>query len=132
MVISEKINNSSLRATPQRRLVYKAIGQLCHCSIDQIIDIVHQQSPVVTVSTIYRIMDSFCAVGLVGRLTHPSGKIYYDINPCDHHHIYTSDDRIVDFVDDQLSEFISSRIATRLDSDQSIGRISIQVITQKH
>ncbi len=131
MDIAAKIRAKGIKATPQRRLVYKVMEELCHAPVDAIIEKVQSQSPGITVSTIYRILDSFCEVGLLTRFSHPSGKPYFDITPSNHHHIYT-DSEVLDYMDEELTEFIKKRLQGGRFENLDIEEISIQIFAKNN
>ena len=64
MKIGKIINEAGLKATPQRKMIFELMTKSGHSSIDEIIAKVKQKSPEITISTIYRILDSFCKAGL--------------------------------------------------------------------
>ncbi len=132
MDIAAKIRAKGIKATPQRRLVYKALEELCHAPVDVIIEKVQSQSPGITVSTIYRILDSFCEVGLFVRFNHPSGKPYFDITPANHHHIYTKNCEVLDYVDEELTELIKTRLRSGQFKDLDIEQVSVQVFAKNN
>ena len=57
-----------------------------------------------TLSTIYRILDTFCKAGILSLVCHPgTGKCYYDICVTEHHHVF--DEReIMDYMDPELTD----------------------------
>ena len=124
------IRKAGLKATPQRKIVYAIMTELCHCSIDKIIERVQQQNPEITVSTVYRIMDSFCEVGLMSKIIHPNGKFYFDISPMEHHHVFT-DNEVIDFIDPELTEIIKERLKVELFKHLEIEKISIQITAKQ-
>ena len=130
MNTGEKIRKAGLKATPQRKLVYTIMTELCHSPIDKIIERVQQQNPEITVSTVYRIMDSFCEAGLLSKTKHPNGKFYFDIIPAEHHHVFTNDE-IIDFIDPELTEMIKERLNGDLLKHLEIEKISIQIIAKQ-
>ncbi len=130
MEIREKIKNAGLKATPQRRAIYEVMQDLCHCSIDEVITRVREDHPDVTVSTIYRIMDSFYENGLITKFVNPSGKTIYDITPDVHHHIQTAEHEYLDIADRQLSDLIRKRVLHQIPEGEMIDRICIQVTTK--
>ena len=79
MNIAEIIKKAGLKATPQRKMIYEIMTKSGHSSIDEIIEKVQQQNPEITISTVYRILDSFCEAGLLLKINHPDKKNYYDI-----------------------------------------------------
>ena len=76
----QRIKEAGLKLTPQRREVYKAMQELRHATVEDIIERVQSRNKEVTVSTIYRILDSFCSANILSFIYHPdTGKCYYDI-----------------------------------------------------
>ena len=132
MDTGEIIKKAGLKATPQRKMIYELMAELSHSPIDEVIARSQQQNPEITISTVYRILDSFCKAGLLSKMNHPNGKSYYDITPIDHYHIF-KDDEVIDYVDPELTEIIKSRLKGSLFQDLDIEKISVQIlVTQKN
>ena len=127
MDIREIIKKTGLKATPQRKIVYGLMMELKHSPIDEITARVRQQNPDITVSTIYRILDTFCDVGLLSKIKHPHGKWYFDITPDDHHHVFTNNE-VIDYIDPQLTELIRQHLKGELFTHADIAKITVQVI----
>ena len=128
MNIGAIIKKAGLKATPQRKMVYEIMTELGHSSIDEIIDRVQQQSPEITLSTIYRILDSFCKAGLLSKMNHPGGKSYYDITVWEHHHVIR-DNEIIDYMDTELTTLIMNHLKEKsFEHLNSIEKISLQII----
>ena len=130
MQIREKIKAAGLKATPQRRAIYEIMQEVCHCPIDEVITRIKEQQPDVTVSTVYRIMDSFCETGLLTKFVNAEGKTIFDITPYEHHHIQTADNEFIDIDDKQLSTLIKRRIINKLPDGEEIENIQIQITTK--
>jgi Fe2+ or Zn2+ uptake regulation protein len=128
MDIIENIKKTGLKATPQRKMVYAVMTELCHSPIDEIITKVQQQNPEITVSTVYRILDSFCESGLLTKLKHPNGKWFFDITTSEHHHVFTNDG-MIDYIDPELTELIKNRLKDDIFKHLEIEKISIQILT---
>ena len=78
---TEIIKNAGLKITPQCKVVYEVMMELRHAAIDEIIKCVQSKDNEITISTIYRILDSFCKNNLLSLVFHPEvGKNYYDIS----------------------------------------------------
>ena len=89
MESTEIIKNAGLKITPQRKVVYEVMMELRHAAIDEIIKCVQSKDNGITISTIYRILDSFCKANLLSFVFHHEvGKSYYDITVTEHHHIF--------------------------------------------
>ena len=130
MNIGEIIKKAGLKATPQRKMLYGLMVELGHSPVDEIIARVQQQSADMTISTIYRILDTFCKAGLLSKMNHPNGKSFYDITPTDHHHILM-DNEIIDYIDPELTMLIKNHLKEKSFKHlDSIGKISIQIVVK--
>ena len=126
MNYGEIIKKAGLKATPQRKIIYELMTKLCHSSINEIIAKVQQNHSEFTVSTVYRILDSFCNVGLLSKMNHPNGKCYYDITPTAHHHLLINDD-VIDYIDPELTELIKNHLKEDLFDRFDVEKISVQI-----
>ena len=131
MNTSDKLRSKELKATPQRKLVYEIIEELGHASIEEIIIKVRQINEEITVSTIYRILNSFCDHNLLAKVNHPNGKTYYDINMHEHHHIITSEQELIDIDDPELTQIIRERVLKQIGTENEINKISIHIMMSK-
>jgi Fe2+ or Zn2+ uptake regulation protein len=122
----EIIKKAGLKATPQRKIIYELMVEVGHSSIDAIIARVQQQNPEITVSTVYRILDTFCKANLLSKMNHPSGKCYYDITPTEHHHIF-KDNEVIDYSDLELTEIVKNHLKSDLFKELDIEKITIQI-----
>ena len=128
MNIGEIIKESGLKATPQRKMIYELMMELAHSPIDEIIAKVKQQDPEITLSTVYRVLDSFCKAGLLSKINHPNGKCYYDITPLEHHHVFI-DNEMIDYIDPELTGLIKNHLKKKsFKHSNTIEKISIQII----
>lgn len=105
--------------------------ELEHAPMDLIIEKVHEHNPDITVSTIYRILDSFCETGVLSSINNPTdGKHYFDITVRNHHHLFDGQG-ITDYDDPELTQMVHSYLKDKLPFDTNIDRIQIQVIINK-
>ena len=123
------MRSKGLKVTPQRMLIYDIVGELCHASIEEIITKTQQANSEITISTIYRILNSFCDHDLLAKINHPNGKIYYDINMHEHHHIITPEQLIIDMDDPELTQLIQQRVLDKIGINNQVDKISIQITT---
>ncbi|MDD2595741.1 MAG: transcriptional repressor [Bacteroidales bacterium] len=129
MDIKRAIQNHGLKVTPQRRLVLSTMKELGHATIDELISRIQAKNPEVTISTIYRIIDSFCSSKLLSRFTQPDGKVMLDINTSEHIHIFNDNANVADYIDSDLIELIKQRLVRQIGKDEIIDKISVQIIT---
>lgn len=131
MEIGDKIRDAGLKQTPQRRVVYEAMMELRHATIETIISHVQSKAPEITLSTVYRILDSFCKVNLLSLVCHPeTGKCYYDITVCEHHHMFDGEE-IVDYQDPELTHLIRQYLQARNVVLADMDRIQVQITLNK-
>lgn len=123
----EIIKEAGLKLTPQRRKVYEAMLQLRHATVEDIISLVQSWDRDVTVSTVYRILDSFCSAGILSFMYHPdTGKCYYDITVSEHHHLFDGN-TVEDYSDPELSRMIREYLVRKDLKPEQIGKIQVQV-----
>ena len=127
----QRIKEAGLKLTPQRREVYEAMQELRHATVEDIIERVQSHNREVTVSTIYRILESFRSANILSFFYHPdTGKCYYDITVAEHHHLF---DRgaIEDYADPELSHMIREYLERKHFPAEEIGKIQVQVTLKK-
>lgn len=128
MNATDIIKKAGLKITPQRKIVYEAIAELKHAAIDTIIAKVQESNPDITISTIYRILDSFYKADILSQVNHPNdGKTYYDITPIPHHHIFEGQ-KIIDYSDPKLTELIRRYLKEGAFETENIDKIQVQII----
>ena len=127
----ENIKQAGLRMTPQRKTVYEAMMELHHAGIDEIIKKVQSMDSEMTVSTIYRILDSFCAANLLSLVFNPDvGKSYYDITVKEHHHVFKGQ-KIMDYMDDGLTALIRKYMKEKKFAPEDIEKVQVQIIMKE-
>ncbi len=127
MEIAEKIRAVGIKSTSQRRIVYKVLSERGHASAEEIATSVRKADPSITVATVYRILESFKAAGLIAELSTATGKLHYDITSSTHHHVYMPDGEIVDLEDSEIEQIISSYFMGKMINGKSIKSVKLQV-----
>lgn len=131
METTDKIREVGLKLTPQRKAVYEAMMELRHAPIESIISCVQSKDKEITLSTVYRILDSFCKAGLLSLVCHPeTGKCYYDITVHNHHHLFNGQ-QIIDYEDPELTRLIQQYLGKKNLASADIGKIQVQIILNK-
>ncbi len=128
MTTQHKIKEKGIKLTPQRKAIYEALKKLCHASIDEIITEVHKKNPEFTVSTIYRVLDTFVEISLISKFSSPSGKTFFDITPTMHHHFFNPENKIMDYSDEELTEMIKERILLKTPTLTEVKQVVIQIV----
>lgn len=123
-----KIKESGLKLTPQRRMVYEAMAHLHHAAVEDIVSFLQAAGENVTVSTVYRILDSFCKAGLLSTVMNPdTGKSCYDITVREHIHVF-SGGKVLDYDDDGLLAMIRKYLEEKGNLPGRIDRLQVQVV----
>lgn len=86
---SNELRKHGYRLTPQRSMILKVIQEAReHLDIEQITALVQQQSPQISLSTIYRTLDLLKHLGLVRESHLPGKTIHYEtMQNHAHHHL---------------------------------------------
>lgn len=122
-----RIKEAGLKFTPQRRAVYEVMMELRHAPIDAIIERVQSKDSGITISTVYRVLDSFYKANVLSLICHPdTGRCYYDITVTEHHHLFNGQE-IVDYDDPELTELIRKHLNSKGFSPAGIDKIQVQI-----
>ena len=106
--------------------------ELRHATVEDIIERVQSRNKEVTVSTIYRILDSFRSANILSFIYHPdTGKCYYDITVAEHHHLFDGKS-IEDYADPELSQLIREYLERKHFPMEEIGKVQVQVTLKKN
>lgn len=131
METTDTIRKAGLKMTPQRRAVYEAMMELRHAPIEAIIAKVQSKDKEMTLSTIYRALDSFCKAGILSLVCHPeTGKCNYDITVHEHHHLFDGE-RIMDYDDAELTHLIRQYLESHNIPAADIEKIQVQITLNK-
>ena len=131
MKTTDTIRKAGLKMTPQRRAVYEAMMELRHAPIEAIIAKVQSKDKEMTLSTIYRVLDSFCKAGILSLVCHPeTGKCNYDITVHEHHHLFDGE-QIMDYDDAELTRLIRQYLESHNIPADDIEKIQVQITLNK-
>lgn len=87
-IFKEKCRKVNLALTVQRLAVYVYLaGTTSHPSADRVYEVIHQEYPTISRTSVYRILETFVQHGLIMKLVHPGSNARYDGNPIRHHHL---------------------------------------------
>lgn len=127
--IKEKIQQSGLKATPQRIAVYNAMMKLGHASADMVVDTLKDSFPTLTVATIYNVLESFVEAGLVVRRYSSNNKMYFDVNTYEHAHVYDrKTNTYCDYDDPELIKLVTDYLSEKGSPDLVFTNVDIQLI----
>ncbi|MCF0209430.1 MAG: transcriptional repressor [Bacteroidaceae bacterium] len=123
----ENIKAAGLKMTPQRIAVYRTMMTLRHAKLEQIVESLKAEYSNLTLSTVYRVLESFCKAGVLSLVCHPeTGECYYDITVKNHHHLFNGSE-IVDYRDEELTSLVREFIQTKRPDLKDIEKIQVQI-----
>ncbi len=74
--------------TVQRRAVLEALLTLDnHPTADEVLELVRQRIPNISRTTVYRVLDTLVALGVIRRIHHPGSAARFDGKVARHHHL---------------------------------------------
>ena len=114
--LRERLTAAGLRATRQRLLILESLLILPgHPTAEQVHRRVSEQSPSLSLGTIYKTLDAFVAAGLTKRVASAEGSSRrYDADCTEHHHLFcTNTQEIIDYCDPQLDALIRQFFAEK-------------------
>jgi len=87
-LLLKRCRKEGLKATPQRLAVFKALeGNKSHPSAEDVYRIIHKDFPTVSLTTIYRTLETLVKMGELAELQLVKGFRNYDPDTSHHHHI---------------------------------------------
>jgi Fur family transcriptional regulator, ferric uptake regulator len=86
--LDEALRERGLRATPQRRLVLRAVSELGHATPEQVCEFVQGQAASLNLSTVYRALELLEGLGVVSHTHLQHGSPTYQVaDHVDHLHL---------------------------------------------
>lgn len=85
--LNRALRRAGVRLTPQRIEIYREVAsRQDHPDVETIYTSVRRRMPGVSLDTVYRTLQLFVNLGLVGTLNLPRERAHYDANMRRHHH----------------------------------------------
>jgi len=85
--VAKILKGRNIRATNQRILVYKLLSEnLQHFTVEKIYEKIRKSIPVVSLATVYAVLDLFKDKGLIEEIRIKSDRASYSARVCIHHH----------------------------------------------
>lgn len=124
-----RLKTRGLKATQQRIAVHEAMMELGHASADMVSDWISKVSDTkITVASIYNTLSQLADSGLYKRRL-SYNKMYFDVNPSKHFHIYDSTvNEYKDVFDDEFIEMVENYFRHRRFKGYKVDDIDIQLI----
>ena len=129
------LRKHSLKATSQRLAVHQAMLALGHASADQVCEWISAESRIpFTVASVYNILSQMSQLGIYTRRCSSNNKMYFDVNANWHAHMYDTENNEyfdltdLDVMDEELLDFIESRIKNRRYRGYKVDGFDLQII----
>mgnify|MGYP003536515025 FL=1 len=118
-----------LKVTKQRVAIYEAVAELHnHPTAENIIEYIKSNHPNISVGTVYKVLDSLVENNLLRKVKNEKDIMRYDAVLAHHHHLYCSEtERIEDFEDPQLDQFISEYFKKKKIKNFKVQDIKLQI-----
>jgi len=120
---------NGLKVTPQRTAVLEVImGLDNHPSAEDIVEYLRINFPHIPIGTVYKILDTFLAKGIVSRVKTDTDQMRYDHVKTPHHHLYCADsERIEDYYDPELNKILKEYFRRKKIPDFKISDFKLQI-----
>ncbi len=83
-----RLRSAGLRSTGQRRAVLAAMSRLRHATVDELAAALHESAPEMSLSTVYRTLETLSEVGLVRHAhLHHGSPTYHEVDEEPHIHL---------------------------------------------
>lgn len=128
--IMSRLKEAGLRATPQRLAIFETLRQMRnHPTADQLLKVVQDAHPEISLATIYNTLEIFLRKGLIRKVKSDRDSMRYDAEVMPHHHLYCYEsDKIGDYFDEELTEMISEYFKDHQIKGFEISDVKVQVI----
>jgi len=128
-MFTDMIRGAGLKATPQRIGVLKVLSEMTsHPSAEMLMETLENQGNIMSVGTIYNILETFSEKGLILKLKDNQEVMRFDANTKFHVHIYNEkDNRICDYFDPELEVLLSGYFEEKLPDQFSLNRIELSL-----
>ena len=125
----EQLKSKGLKVTPQRVAIYEAVAELHnYFTAENIIEYIKSNHPNISVGTVYKVLDSLVENNLLRKVKNEKDIMRYDAVLAHHHHLYCSEtERIEDFEDPQLDQFISEYFKKKKIKNFKVQDIKLQI-----
>ncbi len=124
------LKDKGLKATRQRVAVHEVMMELGHASADMVRDLIASKNTAkVTTASVYNILSQMAILGIYSYRLSKGGKMYFDVNPTCHLHLYDPQaDTWMDLQDEELTEMVESRCKRRRFKGYKVDSVDIQII----
>jgi len=126
------LRKNDLKATPQRIAVHSAMLKLEHASADMVVEEVSSDANTkITVASVYNILTQLAEVGIYGRRFSCNSKMFFDVVPKAHVHIYdVQNHSYSNLIDEEMMDIIDEYLGRRKFRGYAIQSLDIQLLVK--
>ncbi|MGN0190801.1 MAG: Fur family transcriptional regulator [Candidatus Cryptobacteroides sp.] len=124
------LKKHSLKATPQRLAVFRAMCGMGHASADQVSEYIQKEGEVkITVASVYNILTEFTELGVFKHRLSADSKMFFDITTEEHAHFYDIDNSCFrDLAIDKTIEELTAKLMKRKFKGYKVDYVDIQIV----
>lgn len=123
------LKKNSLKATPQRLAVHRAMQKLGHASADMVAQEISGWETSITVATVYNILSEFAKLGIYSRRLSANNKMFFDLNSYEHAHFYDIENNTYrDISEDKVISELLERLSKKRFRGYKVDYIDIQIV----
>jgi Fur family peroxide stress response transcriptional regulator len=127
--LRKKLEDAGLKITPQRLAILEAVYNLDnHPTTENIIEYIRTNQPNIASGTVYKVLDTLVANGLIAKVKTEKDIMRYDGIVERHHHLYCLEsDRIDDYTDRELDRILEGYFNKKKIPGFRIDEINLQI-----
>ncbi len=121
------MTKAGLRITDQRLALCALLfadGQPRHVTAEDVYDLTKEQGVSMSLATVYNTLHRFTDAGLLREVQIDPGRVWFDTNLSDHHHMYDED---TGQLTDIPAESLGSVSLPKLKADKQVNRIDLVI-----
>lgn len=128
----ERIKSVGLKATPQRISVLKVLSETDeHPSAEMLMDKLKNEGSIMSVGTIYNILETFEEKGLILKLHDHNEVMRFDARTGFHVHIFNKKtNQIEDYFDNDLEVLLKDYLKDKLPEDVTLDHLDIALYSR--
>ncbi|MBO4671661.1 MAG: transcriptional repressor [Bacteroidales bacterium] len=124
----KRMNAKGLKVTAQRLAVHGAMSKLIHASAESVYEMIHDSCRI-SPSSVYNILSDLADNGIYGRRFSANNKMYFDVFPDRHVHLYDiRNNEIIDVEAGDLADQVEAGLKRRRFRGYKIESIDIQIV----
>ena len=124
------LRRHSLKATPQRIAVHKAMRKLGHASADMVAqEIENDGNTKITVASVYNILSEFAKLGIYQHRLSANNKMFFDLNTFEHAHFYDIENNTFrDISEDKVISELLAKLSKKRFKGYKVDYVDIQIV----